>query len=39
MSSLTTLKFPSIAYLNSDGEPEPKEETPVEKPADEGTTA
>lgn len=38
MSSLTTTNFPSTAYLTSDGEPEPKDEKPVEKPA-EGTKA
>lgn len=38
-SLLTTTKFPSVAYLTSDGEPEPKDEKPVEKPADDGTTA
>jgi hypothetical protein len=37
MSSLTT-KFPGTAYLTSDGEPEPKDEKPIEKPA-EGTKA
>jgi hypothetical protein len=35
MSSLTTIKFPSTAYLTSDGEPEPKDEKPVEQPAEE----
>ncbi len=38
MSSLTTTKFPSTVYLTSDSEPEPKDEKPVEKPA-EGTKA
>jgi hypothetical protein len=39
MSSLNITKFQSTAYLTSDGEPEPKEEKPVEKPAEEGTKA
>lgn len=42
MSSLTTAqksRVPSAAYLVSDGEPEPKEEKPVEKPGEDGPTA
>lgn len=42
MSSLTTIlktnKVPSSAYLTNNDEPKPKEEKPVEKPA-EGTAA